>query len=230
MKKHTPQSSPFESHKTDAHNSAARLKMLVGLALVVLSLTSVTGAAEPAELPLIFNGADLAGWNVPTPNPFWKVVDGVLVGENDGKLTGHVLRTEKSYQDFVLELEVRWSGEIDSGIIFRRPDLQLQFGVSRSLKRDMTGSFYTGGEVKYPEAGRAKGVEGLVKPGDWNKVRLEAQGSTFTVWLNGKQVTRFVDTSFNQAAPIGLQIHPGLKMKVEYRNIRAKADKSTTRH
>src|SRR6187399_2939688 len=101
----------------------------------------------------LFNGKDLTGWKVPDPNPFWKVVDGVLVGENDEKLKGHVLHTEKSYTNFVLELEVRWTGEIDSGVMLREPELQVQFGVSRSLKRDMTGSFYVNKTSFQPKSG-----------------------------------------------------------------------------
>jgi hypothetical protein len=179
-------------------------------------------AAEPTErLAPIFNGTNLSGWKAPNPNPFWKVADGVLVGENDEKNTGSMLWTEKSYRDFVIEAEVRWSGEIDSGIMLRKPELQLQFGVSRSLKRDMTCCFYTGGTNAYPEVGRGKGVDALLKPGEWNKIRLQAKGDTFTVWLNGQQVANYVNAKYAEAAPIGLQIHAGLKMKVEFRNIRA---------
>ena len=99
----------------------------------------------------------------------------------------------------------------------------LQFetlGVSRSLKKDMTCSFYTGGKDKYPVAGQAKGLEKLLKPDAWNKIRLEAKGDTFTVWLNGEQVTQYTDAKYAAAGPIGLQIHPGLTMKVEFRNVR----------
>lgn len=192
------------------------------LALALCALSGSAPAAQAADLEPIFNGKDLSGWQVPDPNPFWKVVDGVLVGENDEKLTGHVLRTVKSYKDFILESEVRWSGEIDSGYLFRQPELQVQFGVSRSLKRDLTGSFYTGGKERYPEAGQAKEFEKCYKPGDWNRFRLEAKGDTFTVWLNGQKISTYTDPKFSGAAPIGLQIHAGLKMKVEFRNIRLK--------
>ena len=192
--------------------------------MLMLALPAV--AQDKPVLQPIFNGKDLTGWKVPDPNPFWKVVDGVLVGENDEKLKGHVLYTEKSYADFVLELEVRWSGEIDSGVMLRNPELQVQFGVSRSLKKDMTGSFYvtkTAFQPKagYPDAGQAKNLEKLFKQGDWNKFRIEAKGGTFTVWLNGEQVSQFTDANYSGAAPIGLQIHPGLKMKVEFRNVQA---------
>ena len=175
----------------------------------------------------IFNGKDLTGWKAPDPNPFWKVADGVLVGENDEANKGSMLWTEKSYGDFVLECEARWSGEIDSGILFRESNnrkrqLQLQLGISRSQKRDLTGSFFTGGKEKYPEAGEVKNLEKFIKTDAWNKYRLEAKGDTFTVWLNGKEAVKYVNTNFAGFGPIGLQVHPGLPMKIEFRNIRAK--------
>ena len=83
--------------------------------------------------------------------------------------------------------------------MLRKPELQLQIGVSRSLKKDMTCSFYTGGKDKYPVAGQAKGLEKLLKPDAWNKIRLEAKGDTFTVWLNGEQVTRYTDAKYAAA-------------------------------
>ncbi len=137
-------------------------------------------------------------------------------------MKGHVLYTKKPYKDFILELEARWSGEIDSGVMLRHPELQLQIGISRSLKKDMTCSFYTNGKEKYPEAGQAKELEKYLKPGDWNKIRLEAKGDTFDVWLNGAKVVHYKDPRFPDPYAIGLQIHPGLKMKIEFRDIRLK--------
>jgi len=168
----------------------------------------------------IFNGKDLTGWKAPEPNPFWKAVDGVLVGENDEAKKGSMLYTKESYGDFELEAEARWKGEIDSGFMARKPEVQLQIGVSRSLKKDMTGSFYVGGKVGYPEEAQAKEAGKLLKEGDWNKFKLVAKGDTFTVWINGTQASQFKDAKYAGAAPIGLQIHPGLAMKVEFRNLR----------
>ena len=115
---------------------------------------------------------------------------------------------------------MRFDGEIDSGIMLRKPEVQVQIGVSRSLKRDMTCSFYTG---TYPEAARAERAGELLKRGDWNRIRVEARGDTFTVWLNGEQVSRYSDQKYSGPAPIGLQIHAGLPMKVEFRDLRATA-------
>ncbi|MFM7243820.1 MAG: DUF1080 domain-containing protein [Planctomycetaceae bacterium] len=193
------------------------------LAALALACGMAAGAvaAPPAHLPLepIFNGQDLAGWKAPD-GPFWRVEDGTLVGENDAALKGSMLYTDRVYGDVVVEADCRFSGEIDSGIMVRKPELQVQIGVSRSLKRDMTCSFYTG---KYPEEARAPRAADLLKAGDWNRIRVEARGDTFTVWLNGEQVSSYTSAKYDGAAPIGLQIHAGLPMKVEFRNIRALA-------
>ena len=189
--------------------------------LLVLSSVRVIGAADAKDdLPSIFNGKDLSGWKAPADNKWWKVVDGVLVGENDESMKGSMLYTDKSYANVVVEAEVRWSGEIDSGIMLRKPEIQCQIGISRSLKKDMTCSFYAHG--KYPDAAQAKGVDKLLKEGDWNLIRFEAVGSKYTTWLNGQKVLEYEDPAFPNPAPIGLQIHPKLKMKVEFRNIKAK--------
>ncbi|MBP7948340.1 MAG: DUF1080 domain-containing protein [Verrucomicrobiales bacterium] len=184
------------------------------------SLLIVQLRADEPELPSIFNGKDLAGWKAPEPNPFWKAVDGVLVGENDSAKKGSMIYSEKEYGDVVVEAEVRWSGEIDSGFMLRKPEIQVQIGISRSLKKDMTGSFYVG---KYPDAGQAKEAQKLLKKDDWNKIRIQARGDTYTVWLNGHKVSEYKDGKYAKPGPIGLQIHGGLAMKVEFRNIRAKA-------
>jgi len=192
---------------------------LCAIALAVAIAAPAALAAPPAELPLepIFNGRDLTGWT-PEQSPFWRVEDGVLIGENDAALTGSMLHTTRAYNDVVVETEFRFEGEIDSGIMLRKPELQVQIGISSSLNRDMTCCFYTG---KYPESGRAPRSAELLKVGDWNRIRVEARGDTFTVWLNGEEVSRYTDPKYADPAPIGLQVHPNRKMKVEFRTIRA---------
>jgi hypothetical protein len=190
------------------------------LCLTLLTTTAAAVAEVPptADLPAIFNGTDLAGWKV-VGEPYWKVVDGAIVGQNDAEKKGSMLYTDKPYGDVLVEGEVRFTGEIDSGIMVRKPELQVQIGVSRSLKKDMTCSFYTG---KYPEEARAPKAADLLKTGEWNRIRVEAKGDTFTVWLNGQQVSQYTSEKYREPAPIGLQIHPGLVMKVEFRDLRAK--------
>ena len=183
------------------------------------SLPAAARAELPptAELPAIFNGRDLTGWKV-VGAEYWRVVDGAIVGQSDEAKKASMLYTDRDYSDVVVEAEVRFTGEIDSGVMLREPEVQVQIGVSRSLKRDMTCCFYTG---TYPEEARAQGVDALLKAGEWNRLRVEAKGDTFTVWLNGQQVSRYTAAKYRDPGPIGLQVHGGLLMKVEFRDVRA---------
>jgi len=187
------------------------------LALIFLA-SSLAAAPAPAFQPL-FNGRDLTGWTAPAAGSFWRAENGVLIGQSDKAQTGSTLRTEKNYGDFILELDARWSPEADSGVMVRKPSLQMQIGRSISQKRDFTGSFYLG-RAGYAEVAQAKDAAKYLKPGDWNTLRLQAKGSTFTVWINGQQVVEYVDATHPEPGPIGVQIHAKLDMKVEFRNVR----------
>jgi len=199
-------------------------RTIIGIFATSLAVLAMGAADDDQGFQPIFNGKDLSGWKVPTPNPWWEVKDGILVGHsdpNDPKKKGDVLYTEKSYKDVILDADCRWNGEIDSGFFFRKPDLQVQIGISRSLKKDMTGSLY--GKDKY--AGKeAKGVDKALKLGDWNHFKVEVKGNRWQVWLNGTEVLDWTDTKnlYKDAGPIGLQIHPGLEMKVEFKDLKVK--------
>ncbi len=188
-----------------------------------LAVAFVCQAAEPQFEPL-FNGKDLSNFKSEGAKDFWRVEGGVLIGENNTAKKGSYLWTTKDYGDFVLEFDVRWKGVpprgVDTGIEMRKPNIQLQLGISGSLKVDMSGSWYVG-KPGYPEAGQAKEAKSLLKPeGEWNTFRIEARGDTFTCWINGQKASEYTDPKFSGPAPIGIQIHPGVEMKCEYRNLR----------
>ncbi|MCA9128330.1 MAG: DUF1080 domain-containing protein [Planctomycetales bacterium] len=198
-------------------------RFLCAVSFVCLFATS--GRADDPELKPLFNGKDLKNFQAKGADEFWRIENDVLVGENNAEKKGHYLWTEKAYQDFVLEFDVRWKAAtdrgVDTGIEMRQPKLQLQLGVSGSLRVDMTGSFYTGGKPAYPEAGQAKEAKRLMHPeGEWNKFRIQAKGDTFTCWINGEKASQYTDPKFSGAAPLGFQIHGGVEMKCEYRNVR----------
>jgi hypothetical protein len=206
----------------------ALLSPLVARGCAILGLwLAVHGsgvAAEPQFTPL-FNGKDLTHFKAEDSKAFWRAENGVLIGENDAAMKGNYLWTEKEYRDFVIEFDVRWKATtprgVDTGLEMRKPRIQLQLGVSGSLRVDMSGSFYTGGKPAYPEAGQAKNAKELMKPeGEWNTVRIQAKGDTFTCWINGTKASEYTDAKFTGAAPLGFQIHPGVPMKCEYRNVR----------
>ena len=199
------------------------MSRLAAHALCFVAFTSAAvftiDAAEPERWITLFNGKDLAGWVAPTPNEQWRVENGVLIGENDAKMTGSMLRTERKFGDFVFETDVRWQGDPDSGVFMRTPALQVQVGTSISQKRDLTGSFYLP-KLGYPEALQAKDAAKYLKLGDWNTLRIEAKGNTFTVSINGHRVSQYTDAQYAEAGPISVQVHQKLKMRVEYRNMR----------
>ncbi len=164
----------------------------------------------------IFNGKDLTGWRVQDA-AYWTVENGVLTGESDEKKQNSVLWTEKEYKDFVLISEFRFNGVADSGYFLRHANDQIQIGISGSLKRDMTGSPYIGSKGKYPV--EAEGVAELLKEGDWNQMKITAKGGVYTVELNGGKVLEYDSDTAIEKGPIGLQVHSGMIMKIEFRKI-----------
>jgi hypothetical protein len=202
------------------------MKFLTAAVAFTLYFAAVaTGsAAEPNFVPL-FNGKDLSNFKADASQGFWRAENGILIGENDAAMKGNYLWTQKQYGDFVIEFDVRWKTTtargVDTGLEMRKPSIQLQLGISGSLRVDMSGSFYTGGKPGYPEAGQAKDAKKLMKPeGEWNTFRIQAKGNTFTCWINGTKASEYTDPKFSGAAPLGFQIHPGVVMKCEYRNVK----------
>jgi hypothetical protein len=88
----------------------------------------------------------------------------------------------------------------------------------------MTSYIYasTKGDI-YPQAGRGKGVTALLKEGEWNTLRIRASGDRFEVWLNGTKTTDYTTAAYPGAAPLGLQVHPGLAMSDQFKDIVVKS-------
>jgi len=184
--------------------------------LLVFLLAAASLHAAPQS---IFDGKSIDGWRVQNA-PYWTVKDGVLTGESDeteNKKKGSTLWTTQEYKDFTFETEFRFSGKVDSGVFLRNSNDQIQIGISGSLKRDMTGSPYIASLKKYPV--EAEGVAALLKEGEWNKMKITAKGKVYTVELNGKKVLEYTSETATEKGAIGLQVHPNILMKVEYRNI-----------
>lgn len=189
---------------------------------LVLLITLLTGLALHADEPeptSIFNGKDLTGWTASDQASCWIVEDGILKVRSNEEKKGSILWTEKEYTDFVVDFEFRFiEGTIDSGIFMRKDHDQIQIGISGSLKRDMTGSPYIP-KKGYPK--EAEGVAELLKMDDWNHMKIQAVGPTYTIWLNGKKVNTYTSETAVETGPIGIQLHPGRDMAIDYRNIQA---------
>lgn len=178
----------------------------------LLAATLISHAAPEA----IFDGKSLSGWKT-AGAVVWTAADGVLTGTSNPKKQGSILWTEKEYTDFVFSCDFRFEGNIDSGVFLRHENDQIQIGVSRSLKRDMTASPYIIAKKGYPV--EAKGVAELLKEGEWNTMKITAKGSVYTVELNGKEVMTYTSETAIEKGSIGLQMHPGVAMKIDFRAI-----------
>lgn len=190
----------------------------ISLAAGILLLAAAHAFADDGWQPLC-NGTDLAGWRSAPQLDHWSVKDGIITGKNGAEKKGSVLWTEAKFSDFVLETDFRFEGTVDSGVFIKGETYQVNLGISSSLKSDMTGSIYapTDGE-KYP--GKARGVAGVMKRGEWNRLRVEAKGKRITVQLNGHEVLAYDTKALETTGPLGLQVHAGLDMKIEFRNLR----------
>jgi hypothetical protein len=92
--------------------------------------------------------------------------------------------------------------------------LRGQVGLLAEPQRGAIGSTGTADELKQ-----------IIKVNDWNQFHVIARGSTLIHILNGRVTAILVDdepTNRTMKGQIGLQIHTGPPMKVEFRNVALK--------
>jgi len=203
---------------------------------------------EESGFRSIFNGQDLEGW---TYDPvYWSVQDGMLVGEVTPetilKQNSFIIWTEAQPADFELKMEFRVSDRGNSGINYRSSKIEDLYAL-KGYQLDIDGqNRYTG--MMYEERGRQilahrgdaticidgrKIVTSSVgdadelapTPGEWHQAHIIAYGTTLVHIIDGRVTSVTVDMdAANRTAQgyIGMQVHTGPPMKIEYRNIRIK--------
>ena len=180
--------------------------------------TSFTIEKKDPMLKKIFNGKNLDGWVAPDGNIWWIAEKGILSARSGPDKKGSILWTENEYKDFIIQMDFKFGdGTIDSGIFLRTDKQQIQIGESGSLKRDMTCSPYIPGKG-YPV--EAENIKELLKMGDWNTIKVKAEASVYTIWLNGEKVLTYDSDTAIEKGPIGLQLHPGRDMSIDFKNIK----------
>ena len=191
-------------------------KLFVLLLMFSFSIGFAQAQHEP-KLKKIFTGKNLKGWKMPENAACWTAAKGVLFVKSSSEKKGYNLWTEKNYTNFIFQTDfLMGDGTVDSGIFLRGENDQIQIGISGSLKRDMTGSPYIP-KLRYPvEATKTKDV---LKPKDWNTLKIKVIDKTYTVWLNGVEVMNYTSEGIPPTGPIGIQLHPGNEMSISYRKI-----------
>lgn len=164
------------------------------------------------------------GWSTKDMDKYWKLEDGQIVGENENK-KGSVLWTEKDYGDYELIVEyITPSEDYDGGVFLRGSSHQVQIGISRSLKKDLTACLYCpkDGNGKYPQQPHDK-VKEAHKLGKWNTLRMVTQGKNIKTYLNGELINDYDGVKYPEKGKIGLQLHSGVHMKMAFKTVKVRA-------
>jgi hypothetical protein len=158
----------------------------------------------------LFNGKDLTGWvNINCAPSTWQVKDGVIVCS--GKPTG-LLRTEKQYENYVLELE--WNHQkVGNAGLFVHSDAVCATGQPFTkaievqvmlMDKPHPEGLYTGqgdifsihGAKMTPDRPHPKGWERCLPsesrtkgPGEWNHYKVVSQDGVVKLHVNGAEVS-----------------------------------------
>lgn len=203
--------------------------MKLRLNLIVLFVLSfwTSGYSQESQFffndNTLFNDATLEGWNC-SPEELashWTVVEGkILHGENPDQ-QGSILWTDGIYRNFELQLEYKsLSEDYDTGVFLRGESHQVQIGISRSLQKDMTGCIYAPEDQKGAYPGQTDKVADFNWLGDWNYLVIIVKGKRIQTFLNMEPFVDYEGITINEKGPIGLQLHQGVHMAVEFKNIR----------
>lgn len=190
------------------------------------------GSALPsrgAETRPLFDGRSLAGWEGDAK--FWRVENGAIVGGSlEERMARNVfLATTRSFQNFELRLKLKIEGSdgfINSGVQIRSvrvPNSTEMAGYQVDAGEGWWGKLYDESRRRkvVGEARDLGAVTRAVKPGDWNEVRIRAEGPRIQSWINGVSALDYMEAEPNiaQDGHIGLQVHSGGKVQVQFKDI-----------
>jgi hypothetical protein len=210
------------------------------LALLLILLGGVSSYGEPLEFRPLFDGKTLDGWiNVNTATNTWTVNEGVL--ECSGQPIG-VMRSEKQYENFILEIEWRHLKKKGNSGVFLWSDAlpgknRLPMGMEvQMLELDwinkgdgkpkapvgyISGELFGAGGLtatpENPRGKRSRSKELRCKGvGEWNKYVIVAVDGAVKLSINGTFVNGIRDRSKKK----GYLCLESEGSPIEFRNIR----------
>ena len=202
------------------------MRVLVFISAAMLCTAAVVGQ-DSRELAVkwepLFNGQDLSGWKK-IGNEKWIVEDGVIYGEGVTNEYGY-LATEHAYQDFELALRFKCEAGGNSGVYIHttfEPGTATvikgrQVEIDRAIGNH-TGGIYGDGQgwIVWP----APELETVIKPNDWNDLRIKVAGNRHVTHLNGVQMVDFTYPAPGATTGvIALQLHSGGEGRMRFKDL-----------
>lgn len=183
-----------------------------------------------SEFTTLYNGEDLTGWT--TAGNWQPQEDGSLLiepreGETGWQRYDDYLWSDRTYADFVLDVEYSYPPGGNSGLFFRVGDLSDP--VATGIEAQILDCSEHEGEMGPHDHGGIISLAGPSSnmsrpPNEWNRMVVTCIGSRVQVELNGQQI---IDTPLDEGplsnrpleGYIGLQDH-GQPNNIHFRNIR----------
>ena len=168
--------------------------LLSVLMISVLGLSAAHHADKaapkpPKEFTALFDGQSMDGWYTSPDNDqkVWNV--NPETGELARALRNGYIWTEKSYGNFVLDLEYKLSRRCNSGVFFRTdPNNPVQGGFEIQLL-DPQGQDWGKNDHGAIYDAVAPSSKPAGKVGEWDKLRIRVNGDMIRVWVNGIKVS-----------------------------------------
>ncbi|WP_372715809.1 DUF1080 domain-containing protein [Novipirellula sp.] len=206
-------------------------RTFVFLCLLLGSVSSVI--AEESKFTDLFNGENLDGFTQRNGTATYRVEEGAIVGKTSEGSPNSFLCTDKLYDDFELQFEVKVDNGLNSGVQIRsqcvggKPEGRVN-GPQVEISLDkMAGYIYgeSAGGWMTPDADRKP--HDHFKDGQWNSYRVVAKGNKIQTWVNGTQISDLTHEERYKSHPkgfIGLQVH-GIRSgegpyEVRWRNLK----------
>ncbi|MEJ0087270.1 MAG: DUF1080 domain-containing protein [Pseudomonadota bacterium] len=209
----------------------------IGIAttLLVISLAGACHAAPAAaeNWRSLFDGKTLSGWERAGGNAQYRVEKGEIVGTlTDTSPLNTWLVTQRSYGDFIVELEIKLDDDRgNSGVLVRaHVDPYSGAAYGQQVEADPSERAWTGGI--YDEERRGwlyqlqlnEPARRAYKKNDYNRLRIECIGHETRTWVNDIPTAYVVD-DVDTDGFIGLQLHTAYDKSwigghVRFRNIR----------
>ena len=171
----------------------------------------------------IFDGKTLKDWETVGGGKWTVERGGILKGECTKADEQGILVYSKPVKDFTAKLQFRISGG-NSGFYFRTEQIKEQpllKGLQAEIDaiEDVGGIWETAGRGWVFKPTAAIHAASKFKPGEWTTMDVSAIGTHYIVKLNGKVTTDIDDPVGRREGLVGLQLHGGMDMTVEFRDM-----------